>query len=137
MTKQRIEIIDILAGESSHPSARSILQKAREKSPQISQSTVYHTLDVLKRAGLILEIELHDKDSRFDGNAETHIHLICTCCGAIADFHEGMADSDLLIEERTGFTIQSRRFEYYGICAACRERKQSAAGQDFDGTASL
>lgn len=83
-----------------------------------------------------MEIELHDKDSRFDGNAEVHIHLICTCCGAIADFHEGMADSDLLIEARTGFTIESRRFEYYGRCSACRERLQSAAGQDFDSTAS-
>jgi len=92
---------------------------------------------VLKRAGLILEIEFHDKDSRFDGNGEAHIHLICTRCGAIADFHEGMADSDGLIEEKTGFTIESRRFEYYGTCAECREKRQSEAKKHYHGSASL
>lgn len=121
LTRQRVEIVDILSSDISHPGARHILQKARERVPNISLSTVYYTLDVLKKAGFVKEIEFYDQDNRFDGNIEDHIHLICTSCGAIIDFHEDVPASDSLIKERTGFDIQDKRFEYFGRCSKCKE----------------
>ncbi len=41
LTRQRLQIIDILAREKSHPSSFAILAEARKKEPSISLSTVY------------------------------------------------------------------------------------------------
>jgi Fur family peroxide stress response transcriptional regulator len=77
MTPQRLEIIRILSRDTSHPGALDILQKVREKAPQVSMSTVYYTLDLLKREGLIGELEFYDKDNRYDVNLADHVNLIC------------------------------------------------------------
>jgi len=63
MESQEIKkrIIDILSREKSHPTASAILEKARRKAPSISLSTVYYTLDIMKRAGLIKELEFADR----------------------------------------------------------------------------
>jgi Fe2+ or Zn2+ uptake regulation protein len=123
MTRQRLEIIDILAREKSHPSAAAILAEARKKAPTISLSTVYLTLDNLKRAGLIKELEFDDRDSRYEGDVSDHLNLVCTRCGKIDDFHVPMPVRLEKIEKKTGFRADTARFEYYGQCRECRLKK--------------
>lgn len=74
LTRQRLEIIDILAREKSHPSASAILGEVRKKEASISLSTVYYTLDLMKRAGLIRELEFDDRDSRYEGDISDHLN---------------------------------------------------------------
>ena len=120
LTPQRLEIIRILSRERSHPGAMDILQKVRKKSPQISMSTVYYTLDMLKKEGLIGDLEFYDRDNRYDVNVENHINLICRKCGKIEDFTEAVPFSSEMIEAQTGFRPVGMRFEYYGYCKGCR-----------------
>ena len=124
LTPQRLEIIRILSQDTSHPGAVDILRKVREKAPQISMSTVYYTLDMLKREGLIGELEFYDRDNRYDINAEDHINLICRNCGKIEDFMGPLPFSHEMIEEQTGFLAKGMRFEYYGYCKGCRGKKK-------------
>jgi Fe2+ or Zn2+ uptake regulation protein len=124
MTPQRLEIIRILSRDTSHPGALDILQKVREKAPQISMSTVYYTLDMLKREGLIGELEFYNKDNRYDINVADHINLICRRCGKIEDFMEALPFSYKMIEEHTGFRPEGMRFEYYGYCRECRRNEK-------------
>ncbi len=53
MTPQRLEIINLLAHDRSHPGAIDILHKLKKTAPRVSMSTVYYTLDILKKEGLI------------------------------------------------------------------------------------
>jgi Fe2+ or Zn2+ uptake regulation protein len=86
LTSQRLVIVDIIAASRSHPSAADVFAAARKKAPRISLSTVYYTLDSLKRAGLIRELEFTDLDNRYEGDVSDHLNLVCRGCGKIEDF---------------------------------------------------
>jgi Fur family peroxide stress response transcriptional regulator len=124
MTPQRFEIIKLLARDKSHPGAMDILRRVRKKAPQISMSTVYYTLDMLKKEGLIQELEFYDRDNRYDVNVLNHINLICKWCGKIEDFTEALPFSSKMIEKKAGFRPEGMRFEYYGHCRKCQGKRR-------------
>jgi Fur family peroxide stress response transcriptional regulator len=124
LTSQRLEIIRLLSRDRSHPGAMDILEKVRQRAPKISMSTVYYTQDVLKKEGLIRELEFYDKDNRYDITVSDHINLICRKCGKIEDFTEAVPFSSEMIEAQTGFRPVGMRFEYYGYCKSCGDKKK-------------
>ncbi|MFI5296355.1 MAG: Fur family transcriptional regulator [Thermodesulfovibrionales bacterium] len=124
LTPQRLEIIKLLSHDRSHPGAMDILEKVRQKAPKISMSTVYYTLDMLKKEGLIRELEFYDKDNRYDITVSDHINLICRKCGKIEDFTEAVPFSSEMIEAQTGFRPVGMRFEYYGYCRRCQSKRK-------------
>ncbi len=87
-------------------------------------STVYYTLSLLKKEGLIKEIEFYDKANRYDANTSNHINLICTKCSGIEDFKDELLISFDKIEKRTGFKTYEMRFEYYGHCKECKQKER-------------
>jgi Fe2+ or Zn2+ uptake regulation protein len=119
LTPQRRSIIRLLAGNMSHPGAMDILLKVRKIVPRISMSTVYYTLDMMKKEGLIKELEYYDRDNRYDINVSDHINLVCTKCQKITDFKGGLPSFSKAVEKETDFKPASIRFEYYGICRNC------------------
>lgn len=124
LTPQRLEIIKLLSHDRSHPGAMDILQRVRQVAPQISMSTVYYTLDMLKKEGLIQELEFYDRDNRYDVNVSSHINLVCRKCGKIEDFMKALPFSSEMIEKQTGFRPVGMRFEYYGYCKECRSTRK-------------
>lgn len=124
LTPQRLEIIKLLSHDKSHPGAMDILEKVRQKAPKISMSTVYYTLDMLKKEGLIKELEFYERDNRYDVNVLNHVNLICRRCGKIEDFTEAVPFSSEMIEAQTGFRPVGMRFEYYGYCKGCGDKKK-------------
>jgi Fe2+ or Zn2+ uptake regulation protein len=123
LTAQRLEIISLLARDMTHPGAGDIYRKVRKRMPQISMSTVYYTLDMLKKEGLIHEIEFYDRDNRYDVNVSNHINLICKKCGKIKDFPCDVPFSSEMVKKKTGFQPVGMRFEYYGYCKECRRTR--------------
>jgi Fur family peroxide stress response transcriptional regulator len=124
LTPQRLEIIDLLSKETTHPGAMDILKKIRKKVPHVSMSTVYYTLDILKKERLIRELEFYDRDNRYDVNVSNHLNLICTKCGKIEDFMEELPVLSQQVEKKTGFQPFQMRFEYYGHCKECKSMKR-------------
>lgn len=106
------------------PGAMDILEGVRKKAPRISMSTAYYTLDMLKKEGLIRELEIYDRDNRYDINVSNHVNLICRRYGKIEDFHGRLAVPAKRVEGKTGFLIQDMRFEYYGFCKECQLRRR-------------
>jgi Fe2+ or Zn2+ uptake regulation protein len=123
LTSQRLVIVDIVAGTKSHPSAADVFAQARKKVPRISLSTVYYTLDILKREGLIRELEFDDLDNRYEGDVSDHLNLVCKGCGKIEDFQAASPVPPESVEKRTGFKVDGVRLEYYGYCRKCRAMK--------------
>ena len=82
-------------------------------------STVYYTLDMLKKEGLIRELEYYDTDNRYDINLSDHINLVCTKCRKLTDFTGVLPSFSRVVEKETGFKPARMRFEYYGICRKC------------------
>jgi Fur family peroxide stress response transcriptional regulator len=121
LTSQRREIIRFLSRDNSHPGAMEILRKVRKIVPRISMSTVYYTLDMMKKEGLIRELEYYETDNRYEINVSDHINLVCTKCRKITDFTGNVPLFSNAVEKETGFKPASMRFEYYGICRNCAE----------------
>jgi Fur family transcriptional regulator, peroxide stress response regulator len=123
LTPQRKAILNLLAMEMSHPGAADILKKVKKTVPQISMSTVYYTLDMLKKEGLIQELEFYDRDNRYDINVSNHINLICKKCGKIEDFPGELPYSYNQVQQKTDFQPVAMRYEYYGYCKDCRRKR--------------
>jgi Fur family transcriptional regulator, peroxide stress response regulator len=127
LTSQRLAVIDALVDDESHPSAGNILKKVRKKIPAISSSTVYYTLGLLKKEGLVKELEFYEMENRYESEMTDHIDLVCLQCGAITNLEMQIPISRGNIENSTGFIPQRMRFEYYGLCSSCNQKanKQS------------
>ena len=123
LTAQRLEIIGLLSRDTTHPGAGEIFRKVRKRVPQLSMSTVYYTLDMLKKEGLIQELEFYDRDNRYDVNVANHINLICKKCGRIVDLPGGITLSYAKVQQKTDFQPVGMRYEYYGYCKDCRRKR--------------
>ena len=123
LTAQRLEIIGLLARDRTHPGAMDIFRKVRKMIPQISMSTVYYTLDMLKKEGLLRELEFYDRDNRYDIKVADHVNLICKKCGKIEDFPGELPYSYAQVQQKTDFQPVGMRYEYYGYCKDCRRKR--------------
>ena len=82
---QRLAVADYVLGTDAHPSAEEVLRAAKARLPMISRATVYNTLNLFTKKGLVRELVLAEGRSVFDCNLELHHHFIDEATGAIHD----------------------------------------------------
>ncbi|MDH7480054.1 MAG: Fur family transcriptional regulator, partial [Syntrophomonadaceae bacterium] len=87
VTHQRLVILDYLLHSKDHPSAEAIYADLRQRYPTISLATVYNTLEMLAKVGLVIDLGAPGERRRFDGNMTDHSHYFCTSCGRVTDLH--------------------------------------------------
>jgi Fur family peroxide stress response transcriptional regulator len=126
VTPQRMEVFREVACSDQHPAADEVLERVRERIPNISLDTVYRILYWLEDEGLISRVPMSSDRLRFDGNADSHHHFVCSRCGAIQDFTSQDVDRLRLPDEvKTWGRIQDRHLQIRGICRACLRKSQS------------
>jgi Fur family ferric uptake transcriptional regulator len=124
MTLQRKTILNILRQTKSHPSADEIYELVRKQLPRISLGTVYRTLELLAKMGLIQKLELGGTIKRFDWNPNKHYHIRCLICGQVDD--APIAPLNKLEDKLYGatvFSIIGHRLEFEGLCPNCTEKE--------------
>ena len=133
VTRRRAKTLEALASTDSHPSANEIHAEVRRWYPSTSLATIYNTIELLKEAGQILELEFSGAANRYDGRRPAaHPHLVCLDCEAIEDMDgdppaAGVGlDLDRL-SRATGYKLVSQRTDYYGVCPACQSAGEPAA----------
>lgn len=125
MTHQRRVLVEIIQDADSHLDAVELWQRARVKDPTINKVTVYRTLAMLKRHGLVDELDLmHLEGEKHYYEAKTtrdHIHLACLKCGRIQEFESSLFERlKGQIERERRFRIQVARLEAGGYCDRCQ-----------------
>ena len=125
MTRQRRVILEIIETATQHLDAAQILRKAVRVDPNINRVTVYRTLSLLKRHGLVDELELHVKgEGHFYERRpqRAHMHMTCLRCGKVQEFESDLFDRVKgQVERDCHFHILIARFEIGGYCSACRK----------------
>jgi len=125
MTQQRRAILSVIETANKHLDAAQLLRKAKRLDRSVDRSTVYRTLRLLKRQGLVDELDL----MHMNGEAHyyerklgrDHIHMACLRCGKVSEFLSSIFDSlKAQLERDCRFRILVARLEVGGYCPECR-----------------
>ena len=130
ITRRRDKMLQALASNDRHPSVNELHAEVRRWYPSTSLATIYNTIELLKEAGQILELEFSGAANRYDGRRpESHPHLICLTCESIEDMEGESTDADYLdrLSEHTGYRLVRQRTDYYGVCPLCQEQTTAAS----------
>jgi Fur family ferric uptake transcriptional regulator len=121
-TNQRIEILNYLKDNYSHPTVEQVYDAVKKKLSRISKATVYQNLRFLADKGLIQEVNIKGV-SRFEPNLEPHHHMICKNCGKIIDFKSPeLTEYSLKIAKKLKeIKIESTNTNFFGICNKCSQ----------------
>ncbi len=123
LTPQRMMILSAIEGSESHISAEEIYAQVVAKYSHVNISTVYRTLELLKRLGLVTETDLGEGRVRYHpADKGHHHHLVCEECGAIIDLDESTLFplKDALLRNYK-FVADLRHLAIFGRCTNCQK----------------
>lgn len=123
VTAQRLAIAELVLGAARHLSADDVVRELKARKVKVGTATVYRTLELLVRSGLVVERDFGEGFKRFESARDIphHEHLICSGCGAVREFRdERLERMTTLMAESEGYTRQGHRLVIYGTCRDCR-----------------
>ena len=121
LTPQRIMVLSAIENSDNHISAEEIYAQIVAHYPNVNISTVYRTLELLKRLGLVTETDLGEGRVRYHSAEKGHHHhLVCRECCVIIDLDESVLSpvKDALLREY-GFIADLRHLAIMGRCVNC------------------
>ncbi len=133
LTSERTALVREIFSTHYHFEADELLFKMKEKSVKISRATVYRTLELLVKSGMVRRVHLGEDHYHYEhvtGNSH-HDHLICTTCGGVIEFHdEEIERLQLAICEKKKFTPTFHNLQILGVCDSCRRKGQTPQSPD-------
>ena len=123
VTAQRLAIAELILGSVRHLSADEVVRELKARKVKVGTATVYRTLELLVRSGLVVERDFAEGFKRFEPARDIphHEHLICSTCGAVREFRdERLERMTTLMAETEGYTRQGHRLVIYGLCRECQ-----------------
>ena len=84
-THQRVEIARVLLSRHQHLSAEQVLARVNEYQAVVSKATVYNTLGLFARKGLIKEVIVDPTKVFYDPNTRPHHHFYNVDTGTLMD----------------------------------------------------
>jgi Fur family transcriptional regulator, iron response regulator len=98
-TKQRRVIADVLFARNQHLSADQLYEAVKCTGSGVSRATVYNTLGLFVKKGLVREIFIDTNRTFYDSNASHHHHFYNVDTGDLIDIKERLVphfiDQDL------------------------------------------
>ncbi len=124
VTSQRALILEII--RHRHLDADEIYRQARIKQHRLSLSTVYRTLQVLKKLGLVEELHFDEAHHHYEVKPSSeHHHLVCLGCGKVVEFKCPLSPRmKVNIAREKGFEITGTEIRMTGYCSKCRQNRK-------------
>ena len=114
---QRLKIFEHLAKSTSHPTVDIIYHELSKEIPTLSKTTIYNTLNLFQRKGIVIGLTIEDNELRYDSNTELHAHFKCTKCGEVYDIPvEFPPEMNNKVSEHI---VNERHFYMKGTCRNC------------------
>src|SRR5918993_1081582 len=133
LTAERTALVREIFSIHYHFEADELHWKMKEKGVKISRATVYRTLELLVKSGMVRRVHLgedHYHYERVTGNSH-HDHLICTTCGAVIEFHDEVLEQRQRdICEKKKFTPTFHNLQILGVCDACTRKGERPVTPD-------
>jgi Fur family transcriptional regulator, ferric uptake regulator len=126
MTPQRELILSIFQDlpEGEHLSAEDLHALLEQQDSGVSLSTVYRTVKMMARMGIVRELELAEGHKYYELNQPSphhHHHLVCVRCSKTIEFK---SDSILKVgakaAEKEGFQLLDCQLLLHAVCPKCQ-----------------
>ena len=124
LTPQRRAVMRTIASSQGHLTPTALYEKVHQEYPNIGLVTIYRTLEILDKLGLICEVHAGGTCRSYlvRRPSEHHHHLICSDCGAVVDFTNcDLGELEQRLSQETGFEIESHLLEFLGRCQNCQK----------------
>lgn len=128
LTEKRMDILNQVFDYPGHFQTEDLLVQMRRNGYQVSRPTIYRTLPLLVRSGLLTEFIDAQKNTRYESihSLQEHAHLICLRCNQIVEFKEPRIDAlQKSVCEAHNFKPVRFRNEIIGHCAECQAELES------------
>ena len=124
-TSARKAVIGVLERSRGHLSAEDIHKVLAEDGVHIDLSSVYRTLTLLVRLGLVRPVGPSDRHGHFEVGHEEQVHFVCGRCGAVIEANlrrrARLERAVAALARRHGFRLAGLTIEAVGECArSCR-----------------
>jgi len=120
-TFQRMNILEVI-DKHGHMSVEDIYEQVIKIHPSLSLATIYKNIIIMQESGIVIEVPIAGKKSKYELAKTDHMHLICTECGSVEDklclektdaiFHQ--------LTEEEHFKLNKRQVNLYGVCESLR-----------------
>ncbi len=126
MTPQREKILQIFQNlpKGNHLSAEELSNLLEERAEAISLSTIYRTLKLMARMGILRELELAEGHKHYELNQPYpyhHHHLVCIQCNKTIEFKdESFFKQSLKQCQKEGLQLIDCQLTVMGICPEAR-----------------
>jgi Fur family transcriptional regulator, ferric uptake regulator len=129
MTAQRAALLAVIQESEDHLDAEEIHRRVRDRGERVSLSTVYRTLDLLKRLRLVDELHLWDEHHHYESRtSQEHCHLLCRVCGGVTEISGSVVEQmKSLASMQHEFEIERAQVDFEGVCGKC-SKEQGARG---------
>jgi Fur family ferric uptake transcriptional regulator len=129
VTQARCKVLEEVYRHHDHFDADELYLRLKEHKANVSRATVYRTLSLLDKCGLVrrMEGETRSLYEHVLGHPH-HDHLICLRCGKILEFHDPRIEE--LQQEVCAqhiFKMVSHTQAIYGFCRKCQSKGRSAS----------
>ena len=127
MTLPRRVIIETLAEADTYLTAEEIYHRFHADYPGIGLATVYRTLVLFHKLGIVTKLEVGEGKARYElAEVEHHHLLVCESCHKVVKYSDfttqekdRFAELERLVEKMYHFRINRHVVQYFGICPEC------------------
>ncbi len=127
-TIQREVILETLYNSDEHLNPEDLHKLIQKEHPELNTgiATVYRTLSMLEENNMVTSLSFGAQGKKYElGAKDHHDHLICTQCGAIAEFVcEEIEARQEKIAFDFDFKISDHSMQIYGICKTCQTKNK-------------
>ena len=124
LTPQRMLILAAIAEGDGHMGVDEVFRRAKESYPYMDIATIYRTLHLLKKLGVVTEVAIGDRlHYELTDPAGKHHHMVCRVChGAFNLSPHYLEEFHNTLVSEFGFEPDLEHFAISGVCAPCRQK---------------
>lgn len=122
VTPQRLMVLEVLRTAGGHLSAEEIHAALRDRYPGLNLSTVYRTLQLFTRLGLLEQHDLGGGRRVYEWRTQPdHGHFLCEGCGRLEHLEgELLEPLRRSLEHIQGYRVHRVETTVIGLCPRCR-----------------
>ncbi len=118
-SEAREKILATIVKEARHFRAQDLLDRLKQRYPEVGKATVYRNLPVLVASGVLQEGPI-DKDGQAFyelADDDHHDHIVCVNCQHIFEFHDtAIENRQDVVANKLGFKPRAHKHVIYAEC---------------------